>query len=43
MTLYVSNYIAYVFLIIAFMLQTVLIHDAFKGHQLAIRLVIFHF
>jgi len=35
--LYVDNYIAYTFSIIAFMLSTSLIHDVFKGHQTAIR------
>jgi len=39
--LYVNNYIA--FSIIAFMLSTLLIHDIFKWHQIAIRRVRFHF
>jgi len=41
--LYVNNYIAYAFSIIDFMLSTSLIHDVYKGHQLAIRRVRFHF
>jgi len=39
----VNNYIAYAFSIIAFMLSTLLIHDVFKGPQLAFRRVRFHF
>jgi len=41
--LYVNSYIAYAFSIIAFMLSTSLIHNVFKGHQIAIRRVRFHF
>jgi len=41
--LYGNNYIAYAFSIIAFMLSTSLIHDVYKGHQIAIRRVRFHF
>jgi len=41
--LYVNNPIAYAFSIIAFMLSTLLIHDVFKGHQIAIRRVRFHY
>jgi len=41
--LYVNNYIAYAFSITAFMLSTLLIRDVFKGHQIAIRRVRFHF
>jgi len=41
--LYVNNYIAYVFSIIAFMLSTSLIRDVFKVYQIAIRRVRFHF
>jgi len=41
--LYVNNYIAYTFPIIAFMLSTLLIQDVFKGHQIAIKRVRFHF
>jgi len=40
---YVYNYIAYAFSIIAFMLSISLIHYVFKGHQIAIRRVRFHF
>jgi len=41
--LYVNNYITYAFSIVVFMLSTSLIHDVYKGHQIAIRRVIFHF
>jgi len=41
--LYVNNYIAYPFSIIDFMLSTSLIHYVFKGHQIAIRRIRFHF
>jgi len=41
--LYIDIYIAYAFLIIAFMLSTSLIHDVFKGYQIVIRQVRFHF
>jgi len=41
--LYVNNYIAYAFSIIAFMLSTSLIHNIFKEHQIAIRWGRFHF
>jgi len=41
--LYVNSYIAYAFLIIAYMLSTLLIHDVYKGHQIANRRVRFHF
>jgi len=34
--LYVNNYITYAFSIVAFMLSTSLIHDVYKGHQIAI-------
>jgi len=37
MYLYVNNYITYAFSITAFMLSTLLIHNIFKGHQIAIR------
>jgi len=40
---YVNNYIAYSFSIIDFMLSTSLIHDVYKGHQIAIRWVRFDF
>jgi len=40
--LYVNNHIAYAFLVIAFMLSTLLIQDVSKGHQIAIRWVRFH-
>jgi len=43
MYLYGNNYIAYAFSIIAFMLSTSLIHDAYKGHQIAIMRVKFQF
>jgi len=39
--LYVNNYIAYAFLIIAFMLSTSLIHGVYKGHRIVIRRVKF--
>jgi len=41
--LYVNNYIAYAFSIAAFMLSNLLINNAFKGHQIAIRQIRFHF
>jgi len=41
--LYVNNYIVYAVLIIASIQSTLLIHEIFKGHQIAIRRVIFHF
>jgi len=41
--LYVNNHITYTFSFVAFMLSTSLIHDIFKGHQIAIRRVIFQF
>jgi len=41
--LHVNNYIACAFLIIAYMLSTLLIHGLYKGHQIAIRRVRFHF
>jgi len=41
--LYVNNYIAYDFSIITFMLSTSVIHDVYKGHQIAIRRVRFQF
>jgi len=40
---YVNNYIAYAFSIIVFMLSTSLIHDFYKGHQIAVRWVGVHF
>jgi len=43
MDVYFNSYIAYAFSIIAFMLSTSLIYDVFKGHQIAIRRVRFHF
>jgi len=44
MDLYLNNYIAYALSIVAFMLSTSLIHDVYKGHQIAIiRRVRFHF
>jgi len=39
--LYVNDYIA--FSVLAFMLSTLLIHDIFKWHQIAIRRVRFYF
>jgi len=39
---YVNDHIAYA-LIIAIMLSTLLIRDAFKRHQIAVRRVPFHF
>jgi len=41
--LYVNNHIAYAFLIIAFMLSTLLFCDVFNGQQIAIRRLRFHF
>jgi len=41
MYLYGYNYIAYAFSIIAFMLSASLIHDVYKGHQIAIMRVKF--
>jgi len=35
--LYVNDYITYGFSIVGFMLSTSLIHDVYKGHQIAIR------
>jgi len=43
MYLYVNNYIAYAFSIIAFMLSASLIHAISKGHQIAIKRVRFYF
>jgi len=43
MYLYGYNYIAYTFSIIAFMLSASLIHDIYKGHQIAIMQVKFQF
>jgi len=41
--LYVNNYITYAFSMLTFMLSTSLIHDVYKGHQIAIRRVKFQF
>jgi len=41
MYLYGNNYIAYAFSIITFLLSTPLIHDVYKGHQIAIMRVKF--
>jgi len=41
--LYVYNYIGYAFSIIVFMLSTLLVYYEFKGHQIAIKQVIFHY
>jgi len=43
MYLYGNSYVAYAFSIIAFMLSTSLIHNAYKGHQIAILRVKFQF
>jgi len=40
---YVNNYITYTFSIVDFMLSTSLIHDVYKGHQIAIIRVKFQF
>jgi len=41
--LYANNYIACAFSIIAFILSNSLIHNVYKGHQIAIRRVRFNF